>query len=149
MTAENIMVEPINREKLTKFLNDNVGKNENQEFIIDKDSIFIHNDKSLLIDNECCAGELEKTFDRLSKKFEWKVSLGIRKYTETEAGRSTPMCYEGYIDFSESELRREGLLHEKQTLKDFMGGRFGYNPRIENNTRQIEEIITEILQSKP
>ena len=60
MTAENIIVEPINREKLANFLNNNVGKKENQEFIIDSDSIFIHENKSLLIDNECCAGELKK-----------------------------------------------------------------------------------------
>lgn len=149
MTAENIMVEPINREKLANFLDNNVGKKENQEFIIDSDSIFIHENKSLLIDNECCAGELEKTFDRATKKFEWKVSLGIRKSTKTETGEFIPMYHEGYIDLTESELRREGLLDEKQTLKDFMGRRYGYNPRIESNTRIIEREINQILKSNP
>lgn len=121
-------------------------KNDNQSFIIDTDSVFIHPYKSFLIDNECCAGSLDKKFNRENKCTEWTVNFGVRKSTKREGGESIPMYFESYFEIYESELRANGLLNPAIPLKDFMVGRFNYNPRIERNTAIVIKQINKILK---
>lgn len=146
LNAETILVEPINKEKLAAYFEKFIPKDDNQSFIIDTDSVFIHPYKSFLIDNDCCAGNLDRKFNRNTKSTEWTVNLGIRKSTKTEGGESYPMYNESYFEIYESELRENGLLDPAIPLKDFMLGRFNYNPRIERNTAIMIKEINKVLK---
>ena len=137
MNAETIMVEPIDKSKMATFIETKISKELNQEFMIDTDAIFFHPFKSILLDNECCAGFLSKN------EGNWVVQIGIRKSTDTGKSLSVPMSYESYLEISESELRENNLLKPKASLKDFMAGRYNYNPRIIGN---MNELIDEIRQ---
>lgn len=46
LNAATILVEPINKEKLAAYFEKFIPKNDNQSFIIDTDSVFIHPYKS-------------------------------------------------------------------------------------------------------
>lgn len=146
LDVETILVEPINKERLAKYFEKYIPKNSNQSFIIDTDSIFIHAYKSFLIDFECCAGNLERKFNKSTKMSEWTVNLGVRKSTKTNEGESYQMYYESYVEFFESELRENNLLDEPISLKEFMVGRFNYNPRIIRNTAIMVKEINKVLK---
>lgn len=146
MNAETILVEPINKEKLALYFEKHIPKNHNQSFMIDSDSVFIHPYKSFLIDDECCAGNLERKFNRITKLSEWTVNLGIRKSTKKVGGESFPMYFESYFEIYESELRENELLDAPISLKDFMMGRYKYNPRIERNTSIIVREINKVIE---
>ena len=146
LNAETILVEPINKEKIAAYFEKYILLKENEEFMIDTDSIFIHPYKSFLIDNECCAGFLEKKFNKEKKVSEWAVNIGIRISTKTKDGYSIPMSHESYFELYESELRENDLLNPAIPLKDFMAGKFNYNPRIERNTAIMIKQINKVLK---
>lgn len=144
MCPETLIVEPINEGKLSKYLEKFIRIDNNQTLMVEKESFFFHPWQSFLIDDDCCAGKLEKIYNRETKSTEWKTSFAIRKSTKTENGESFPMYVNEYFDIPETELRDNNLLDNPISLKEFMGRRFGYNPRIETNTRII---LKEIQQS--
>ena len=143
LNAETIQVVPFNQEKLSQHFSKFIQLGENQSFIIDKDSVFISEKDSLLIDSECCAGHLDKKVNPETKNIEWVATLGVRRSTKTEEGESFPMSYECYLDVYESEF--PALTDDHTSLSEFMGGRYNYNPRIVSNTREIVKLINEIV----
>lgn len=145
ITAETIIVNPINKEKLNAFISKYLPLNEGEEFCFDTDSIFIHNKGCMLIDWECCAGYLDKNFNYKTEKIEPFVGIGIRRWTTYEGGRSLPMSHECYFNIFESDW--DQILDKETTLKEFMESRFNYNPRIQRNTYEVESAINELIKN--
>ena len=138
-TAQNIMVRPFDKQKLSEYFQKFIPFNKGEEFAIDKDSLFLNSSKPMIIDNECCAGYLQKNINKNNSQNEWCVNLGIRKWRESPEGRSLKMEHESYLPVYESEW--DNLLLPEVSLEEFMDKRFNYNPRIAANTNAVVRAI--------
>lgn len=141
-TPDTILVKPFNKEKLKKHFSKFITLEVNEDFIINQEAIFLGKSCNLLIDNECCAEYLENKINISTKKNELVATLGIRKSRKTDTGKSFDMFYSTYIDVYQSEF--SNLTDDELSLKEFMGRRYDYNPRISKNTRGIVNLINEI-----
>lgn len=142
-TVENVKVCPIDQKKLAEYFSKFFKLAENEEFIIDKDSLLLNTSRPMLIDNECCSGYLEIEFNKETLKKELCVKIGIRRSKKTDTGVSYPIEFECYLPIFESDWIQNDLLLPEIPLKDFMGSRFNYNPRIESNTYRVVKAINQ------
>lgn len=141
-TVENTMVKPLNHETLIIFLSKYFTLKEGEEFILDNDSLFFNTCKVMLIDSECCSGYLEKEFNKSTKSIEWCLKIGIRRSKISNDGTTSyPMSFECYFPIFQTDLIENNLLLSEVPLKDFMGRRYNYNPRIQQNTYRVLKAI--------
>jgi hypothetical protein len=137
-TAEDVIVFPINMEKLIKFITEEFMQNiyngliregyMDVEFVIHKQALL--KQFNIMTDNECCY----QSSISIEPKFQFAVT---HKGLKPDDENSKMINYHsispvGHIQLSRKELNR--FLMPEISLKEFMGSRFEYNPRISRNT---------------
>lgn len=134
-----LMVLPLNTDKIIAAIEQLIGKPENTEYKISQDAIC---EDMAVLDNECCYGYLE------NRVFNGAVmpvyDIGVRIVTITPEGKSFPMSNSFYFTQSLSQLK-ELFCKEPVSLKEFMGQRYDYNPRIKANMRNFLEDINTLI----
>jgi hypothetical protein len=155
--ALNLKVKIIDWTPINKAISDKVGQQVEcrlgKGFIEDVEAVFnkelgYEEIKSLIIDSECCGRKTEKQnfyFSELNDGVPFCVNffseVGFYKIDEeTENGKSISIfpSYEFSIDADDV---KKCLTGEEQSLFEFMGNRYGYNPRIDNNEMQTLGLV--------
>lgn len=132
--AETLMVKPLNKDNLKKYLLKYFNLGNNQDFIIDSEAIIFNENAKIILDIDCCHSFLEEGFIKENNKIEFCFEFGIRIKTEKEGATSYQMVPSVILQIFESEWQEFNLLDPEISLKEFMGSRYKYNPRIERNT---------------
>lgn len=155
--ALNLKVKIIDWTPINKAISDKVGKQVEcrlgKGFIEDVEAIFnkelgYEEIKSIIIDNECC-GAKSKTenfyISDVNKGVPFTVNyfeeVGFYKVNEeTENGKSIAIfpSYEFSIDVDDV---KKCLTGEEKSLFEFMGNRYGYNPRIDSNEMETLKLV--------
>jgi hypothetical protein len=155
--ALNLKVKIIDWTPINKAISDKVGKQVEcrlgKGFIEDVEAVFnkelgYKEIKSLIIDNECCGRKTEKQnfyFSELNDGVPFCANyfseVGFYKVDEeTENGKSVSIfpSYEFSIDVDDVI---KCLTGEEKSLFEFMGNRYGYNPRIDNNEMETLRLV--------
>ena len=136
---ETLMVKPFNKENLIKYLSKYFKLENKQEFIIRSEAIIFNENAKINLDDDCCHSFLNKGLNKENSKIEYYFKLGIRLKTEKEGTSSYQMFPISVLQIFESEWEKFNLLDKEISLKEFMGNRYKYNPRIERNTRLLLE----------
>lgn len=132
-TELTLMVRPINKSLILEILNGlATNKKENEEFIIDVGAYI----GGIEVDSECIYSLIPKKF--FNGEIRETLMVPVRVKTKKEGGYSIPMTTEFYFDI---DITTEGLLLPEVSLKDFMGSRYNYNPRIRTNMREFLEDV--------
>jgi hypothetical protein len=134
--AEEFKVTPINTDLLTINLEKKIGIGFNQEFHIDKFALVSDIAET---DNECVYSLLVEKYHH--DKVQTVVSVPVRIKTKKKGGSSIGMVPDFYVDLSMNEIKPYML--EQISLKEFMKGRYRYNPRIEQNEREFLKDFTD------
>ena len=133
MKNENeIMVLPLNKEKILSDLKLMVRLNENQELKIDTGALC---NNLMVVDSECCYQVMEKRLVLGKVQLVYDVPVRVIKITET--GRSIPMTVSFYFPITLDDL--QNYTETPISLKEFMGSRYNYNPRISANMKDFLE----------
>jgi hypothetical protein len=155
--ALDLKVKIIDWTPINKAISDKVGEQvecrlgkgfiEGVEAIFDKE-LGYEEIKSLIIDNECCGRKTEKQNFYISELndgvpfcINFFSEVGFYKLDkETENGKSISMfpSYEFSIDVDDV---KKCLTGEEKSLFEFMGNRYGYNPRIISNEMQTLGLV--------
>ncbi len=139
---EQLMVKPINKEKLEKYLTKTFPVKKNQRCRTELSALVCEN---VMTDNECCYWYLEKKFHDGKIQFVYTAPVGL--VTKTKTGESFSLTPSFYHDMSLDELKP--YIQKEVSLKEFMTGRFNYNPRITSNQRNfMKNVGFEILKTK-
>lgn len=133
-TEETLMVRPFNKENFKKYLLKYFELGNNQDFIIPDDAIIFNENAKIILDTDCCHSFLEKGFNKESAEIEYCFGFGVRFKTEKEGSTNYQMVSSAIIEIFQSEWEEFNLLDPEISLKEFMGSRYKYNPRIESNT---------------
>lgn len=136
---ETLMVNPFNKENFKKYLLKYFKIENNQDFIIDSEAIIFNETTKINLDTDCCHSFLKKGLNKQNSKNEYYFEFGIRLKTEKEGTTSYQMFPLSVLQIFESEWKKFNLLDKEISLKEFMGSRYKYNPRIERNTRLLLE----------
>ena len=134
---ETLMVKPFNKENFKKYLLKYFKIENNQDFIIDSEAIIFNETAKINLDTDCCHSFLKKGLNKQNSKTEYYFEFGIRLKTEKEGTTSFQMFPLSVLQIFESEWEKFNLLDKEISLKEFMGSRYKYNPRIESNTRLL------------
>ncbi len=135
-TPETLMVRPIDHDKLIAHFTAFIKLKKNQVIRTSKDAITHDN---VVVDNECCYSVLDKFFTCYGFNLDYAIQLPIFIDTKKKGGTSISFTPAFYINFHVKELKT--FLKKPVTLKEFMIGRFNYNPIITANTREFMEFI--------
>ena len=137
MNEDTIKVRPINQEFILDILNGlATDRQDNEEFIIQVGAMY----ENVEVDNDCRYRFLDNKF--IDGKIQLVLTVGVCVKTKTLTGYSRGIVPQFYFDIC---LDTEGLLGEEVSLKEFMGSRYNYNPRIRTNMREfIEDIKTQL-----
>jgi hypothetical protein len=133
LTETEIMIKPVDTKKMAAhirmILNDN-----STETKYDIDKCGLVENLPVLTDDECCYTIIEKKLNngKVAPLPEFPVTISHK----TKGGWSIPMQASFYFTISADDLENDFLMSEI-SLKDFMGSRYKYNPRIEANTREM------------
>lgn len=141
---ETLMVKPFNKENFKKYLLKYFKIENNQDFIIDSEAIIFNETAKINLDTDCCHSFLKKGLNKQNYKNEYYFEFGIRLKTEKEGTTSYQMFPLSVLQIFESEWEKFNLLDKEISLKEFMGSRYKYNPRIESNTRLLLENAAQI-----
>lgn len=133
MKNENeIMVLPLNSEKILLLLKAIIKQEENQEFKIDTGALC---NNAMVVDSDCCYNILEKRV--VLGKIQDVYDVPVRVIKITETGRSYPMFVSFYLPITLEDLPL--YTDAPISLKEFMGSRHDYNPRIKANMKDFLE----------
>lgn len=155
--ALDLKVKIIDWTPINKAISDKVGKNVEcrlgKGFIEDVEAIFnkeyaFKEVKSFVLDNECCGKQTEKQnfyFSELNdgvpfcaNYFQEVGFYEVDEETETGKRISIYPSYEFSIDVDDVI---KCLTGEEKSLFEFMGNRYGYNPRIDSNEMEILRLV--------
>lgn len=139
ITEEMLKVTPIDYEKLGKYLEEIYKPKPNEKYSTENCALVCEN---VMTDNECCYWFIEKKAH--NGKIQFVYSAPVRVITTTDEGSFHPMTPSFYVDISTEELTP--YMKDKVSLKEYMGRRYNYNPRIEKNMR---DFLKEINASLP
>lgn len=141
-TAETLMVQPINTDKLKQYLSSFYILEENQDLSIYSKAIVKNKEKVISINKDCCGFFLEKRWDNNVNKTDF--FLDIEMQIQTKNGSITQFSQMDHAhSISLTTLIEQEILDPECPLKEFMGSRYNYNPRIAKNTRLILAEINE------
>lgn len=155
--ALDLKVKIIDWTPINKAISDKVGEQvecrlgkgfiEGVEAIFDKE-LGYEEIKSLIIDSECCGRKTEKQNFYISELndgvpfcINFFEEVGFYKVDEeTENGKRISLfpSYEFSIDVDDV---KKCLTGEEKSLFEFMGNRYGYNPRIDSNEMETLRLI--------
>ena len=155
--ALDVKVKIIDWTSINKAISDKVGMQVEcrlgKGFIEDVEAVFnkelgYKEIKSLIIDNECCGRKTETEnfyISDVNKGVPFTVNyfeeVGFYKVNEeTENGKSIAIfpSYEFSIDVDDVI---KCLTSEEKSLFEFMGNRYGYNPRIDSNEMETLKLV--------
>lgn len=142
-TAQTLMVKPLNKKKLKKYLLKYFKLGNNQDFIIHSAALIFNDNAKIILDIDCCHSFLEEGFIKENNKIEFCFEFGIRIKTEKEGATSYQMVPSVFLQIFESEWQEYNLLDSEISLKEFMGSRYNYNPRIQRNTTLLLKSVNE------
>lgn len=131
---EKLMVRPIDKEKLEKYFTEIFPVKENQRC---RTQLFALVAENVMTDNECCYWFLDKKLHKDKVQYVDNIPVGL--ITKTKDGESYSMTPAYYYDMSIEEL--EPYFLTEVSLKEFMKGRFNYNPRIVRNTKDFMDAV--------
>jgi hypothetical protein len=140
--AETIMVLPIDTVKLVEDITEELLKEQmkqlkkegNFDIVFKTHKVALFKDYNIMTDNECCY----EVSNEKNPKFSFPITYSGKRIDE-ESGKEVnfqTMFPLGNIIIDRQEIEEKYLL-EQVSLKEFMVGRYEYNPRIINNTRNL------------
>lgn len=149
------MVRPINEELLQndirELMKDTIGPNESLHIRCGALAV-----TSVVISNKDCIYyfmEKRALKDGIYYGYDYICDIPVRTRVKTKDGEACPMLPTYYFPVSKSLLEEKYLL-PAISLKEFMGERYDYNPRIKGNMRKllnddelIEQLSTELTDS--
>jgi hypothetical protein len=138
-TVDTIMVTPLDGGKILDHVKKEIALGPNVDFGCHPDAIVAN----VFIDNECCFGELTKSLH--NGKIQRVYFCPISIVTKTEGGMKI-QSNAFSVTLGEDDIKKISL--PPVSLKTFMGRRFGYNPRIEKNTREFVKLYNEAAQDE-
>jgi hypothetical protein len=131
---ETLMVKPINKEKLIELIKEDFKGvkflKKNQEFTLHPGAVIGSNCE---VDDDCCYYLAEKGF--FNKKVQPIFSFNVGIKTTIKKGSYT-LQGNAFIYYVPEELIKY-ILDKEVSLKEFMGSRYNYNPRIIKNMREF------------
>ena len=126
---------PINRDAIKQYLNETLNTNpETTRYNVKKVAWLKNTDA--ITDNECVYSNLYKELH--GKEIVYVADIDVRVDTKSDKGWSCAMFPSFYLHFTLDDLIEKYGLPEID-LKEFMIGRYNYNPRIERNTFNLME----------
>lgn len=136
---ETFMVQPIDNVKALAWITEKIAPQDNHKFSISIGAIVGNN---VEVDDECCYNFMPKKF--INGKIQHVLEVGVRIITiMSETQRSIPTSASFYIDIPEEDY--SNMFTEQKSLKEHMGRRYDYNPRIKANMLEfIEDIVSQI-----
>lgn len=142
MKAENLMVKSINQELLIKHITKLIPLQQDQEYMIEKSAFVLVDGKiiNVVTDNECCYEILEKKLHNGMVQHVYEIGCRIKNLKD--GGYSFPMTVSFYFSISLDEVVE--FLNSEESLKDFIIGRYNYNPRISSNTQNFLKFVESI-----
>lgn len=147
LNAETLMVLPINMKKFSADISESLQKdekNKGKKFEIRGSLAFIADGKdTIMLDDECCF------YDEKDAVFPFEVHKAKEPVKE-EGGKTTYTI--SIFPAYEIEVSRKELLafcDKPVTLKEFMGSRFRYNPRIMGNEKNFFKKVFGVNVSMP
>ncbi len=131
---DTLMVKPINKEKLIELIKEDFKGvkflKRKQEFTVYPGALVGSNCE---VDSDCCYYVAEKGF--LNKKVQPIFSFTVGIKTNTGPGAYS-LQSNAFVYYVPQELIKH-LLDKEVSLKEFMGSRYNYNPRIIKNMRDF------------
>ena len=139
-TPENFLVDPVNEELLLKHIEGivNPSLQPNESIRIDVGAIACNNCE---INQDCIYEIAHKIWKDGKPVFLFNIPVRIK--TKTEGGTSHSMFPSFYFQMSLEEI--DPFLLPEISLKEFMGSRFDYNPRINKNMKDFMKMINDNL----
>lgn len=135
MKNENeIMVLPLNKDKIILAIEAILPKEDNQRYDIPTGALC---NTVMVVDMECCYCFLENRL--VDGGISPVYDIPVRIITKTSSGSSIPMSPSFYMSVSIAKLIID-FTDAPISLKEFMGSRYSYNPRIERN---MQEFLTD------
>lgn len=131
------MVKPVDKEKILKKIS-TIPKQENEEFVIDVGALV---GCIVIVDENCIYSFLEPRFINGNPQMVYDVPVRIK--TRIEDGWSFPVAISFYYPITLEELCE--YLKPDISLKEYMGSRYDYNPRIKINMRDFLDDMNETL----
>lgn len=135
-----IQVRPINKKKLNDYVSKLVPNKENETYMFEYVGLLCEKEpdgENCITDNECCYFIANKKFinGELAITYECPVWVSVK----TETGRTIGGSPVFYIDIPVIILKT--MMEEPISLKEFMVGRYNYNPRIRRNMAEFIEAV--------
>ena len=140
-TADNLMVKPINQKNLNKFLKKFIKLEKNQEFSLIPEALILHENIKIICDTDACGNYINSQINKTTKISEFYIEINIGVKTHTSETSYTYRSSHSVIQIFESELEKYKILDSEISLKDFMGSRYNYNPRISSNTKILIDAV--------
>lgn len=140
-TSENTMVVPYNftkiKNEISKLINVDPG-----QIILDHGARY---QKNVIVDAECCYWFIEKHLIDNKVQLVMNVPVRIKKPGDTPGSFHIPMMTEFYYPIKEDDMANYEL--EPITLREHMGQRYNYNPRITKNMREfLADVVSQVKE---
>jgi hypothetical protein len=141
LTPETLMVQPIDAEKVAKLITESLPPlPENETYHVSPYDAFILG-IGCLVDMDCCYGFLKDQGSMfIDGKIQSVMVFDVEKRTHYTQENGLP-GYKGQHNvclFNVGvETQLPSLVKDPVPLKEFMGRRFEYNPRVSTNTRKF------------
>jgi len=136
ITADTVMVSPINEEKALALVKLFVKEKRGQSFSTYSGALL---DENVITDRECCYCFLDKHY--MNGKIQIVYNIPIRIEKRTKKGRTIPLDPSFYFTIDSATFKT--ILDKEVSLREYMGSRFNYNPRIVANTSDFLKLLQE------
>lgn len=147
-TADTVMVRPFNKVKLLTYLARYVDKEvlkANQYFVLRDEGMLVDEDNNLVLTPDSVYSfTLPACLPAAGSPAPVKnyYQLPVYVHTKTKTGTIHKIVPTFYY-FIDADLLALGYCLKPVTLREFMGSRFNYNPRISKNTQELLKQINQ------
>lgn len=137
-TPENFMVNPVDEKPLLEYIESKVNQSlqPSESIKIDIGAIACDNCE---VSQDCIYEIANKLW--VGDKPQFCFHIPVRIKTKMDGGTSHSMFPSFYFPMTFDDLKKYTL--PEVSLKEFMGGRYDYNPRISQNMRAFMKVINE------
>lgn len=149
-TADTVMVRTFNKAKLLKllarYMDDSVLK-PGQYFVVRDEAMLVDEDNNLTLTPDCVYSfTMPAAYSESGSKTKVKNIYQLPVYinTKTENGTNISIMPSFYY-FIDAELLALAYCDKPVTLREFIGNRYNYNPRISKN---MNELLKQINQDE-
>jgi len=132
-----LFVRPLNREKVLELISKSITLQEDEDInVYAFDALY---DDNVIIDSDCCYGILNKVWLNNQIQYAFNVRAEIRTISKTPEGLRRWTTKETFLFPIGVTQELNICFGNPVSLKDFMGSRYNYNPRIKTNMRNFIE----------